>query len=480
MPCVIFALAVAAAPQDAAAQEPSPAPSPLDLSGPIAQAAAASAVNELGPVPDYRSPGCPGCPERHSLRAIGEAIGINFAINWFDRATHAEPDQFYTDPESWWDNLTNGFVFDDNNFSTNQFAHPYHGSTYFNAGRSNGLSYWESAPLAALGSFTWECCGEKHPPSFNDFIATTLGGIAVGEVLHRVGNLVRSNRATGKSRIWREAAGFIVNPVTGANRLTNGDAYQVREDPGDRRPDYLGGQLDVGNLWRGAGGSLEQADSGFFAELVLIYGDPFRTRAQKPFDYFRMTARFGGLDKKISQFNLRGRLFGGRDSIEPARSMFMVTQGFGYITNPAYELGGQAIDGQYGLYRQLSPKTELIVTTTLSFIPLGSISAEHVDVNERTYDMGVGTGTELRATLRHRGYAVAQFNYQLTFLHTVNGSGAEHLAQFIQGRVGYVLFGRFGIGAAAALYLRNSYYTDFADTFQKHPEARAFVTMRLH
>src|SRR5262245_61572944 len=104
----ILALALGALPLGAE-ETPSPAPSPgLDLTVPLLQAAA-SATSELGPVPDHRSPGCPGCPERHPTRAIIESIGINFGINWFNRLTHAEPDQFYTDPKSWWENLKHGF-----------------------------------------------------------------------------------------------------------------------------------------------------------------------------------------------------------------------------------------------------------------------------------------------------------------------------------------------------------------------------------
>ena len=40
---------------------------------------------------------------------------------------------------------------DDNNFVTNQFAHPYQGSMYFSAFRSNGYNFWQSAPAAVAG-----------------------------------------------------------------------------------------------------------------------------------------------------------------------------------------------------------------------------------------------------------------------------------------------------------------------------------------
>ena len=41
-------------------------------------------------------------------------------------------------PATWWTNLENPWLWDNNHFLNNQFSHPYHGSLYFNAGRANG------------------------------------------------------------------------------------------------------------------------------------------------------------------------------------------------------------------------------------------------------------------------------------------------------------------------------------------------------
>ena len=87
--------------------------------------------------------------------------------------------------------MENGWVWDLDDFVVNQIGHPYQGSNYYNAGRANGLSFYESAAMAAFGSATWEFYGETNKASLNDFINTTLGGIAIGEVLHRVAWLVR-------------------------------------------------------------------------------------------------------------------------------------------------------------------------------------------------------------------------------------------------------------------------------------------------
>ena len=127
-------------------------------------------------------------------------------------------------------NFETGFVWDNDQFSTNLFAHPYHGGLYFNSARSNGMSFWESIPYALCGSLMWEFCGETEPPAINDVMATTLGGVAIGEITNRVSALVLDDRAHGFSRFLRELAGTLINPIQGFNRIVSGKAWKVRRD----------------------------------------------------------------------------------------------------------------------------------------------------------------------------------------------------------------------------------------------------------
>ena len=88
-------------------------------------------------------------------------------------------------PKTWWANMEQGWVWDLDDFTVNQIGHPYQGNNYFNTGRANGLSFYESAAVTAFGSATWEYYGETNHASLNDFINTTLGGIALGEMFHQ-------------------------------------------------------------------------------------------------------------------------------------------------------------------------------------------------------------------------------------------------------------------------------------------------------
>ena len=132
--------------------------------------------------------------------AVGEVAMVNafvWAFNEYIRGASFTQ----VNPRSWLENLKTGFEYDDNHFDNNQFAHPFHGSLYYGAGRSNGLGYWESAPLAIMGSFFWECCGETHVPAINDWIATSIGGTAMGEMTYRASSAFLDNEATGAGRI---------------------------------------------------------------------------------------------------------------------------------------------------------------------------------------------------------------------------------------------------------------------------------------
>lgn len=84
------------------------------------------------------------------------------------------------------DNLTSKWVWDEDGFFMNQFGHPYQGSLYYTAARSNGLSFWQSFFVASAGSFLWEEFGETSTPSINDIITTPICGTIVGESLHRI------------------------------------------------------------------------------------------------------------------------------------------------------------------------------------------------------------------------------------------------------------------------------------------------------
>ena len=164
---------------------------------------------------------------KHPWRALAEVTAVNVGVQLFDRWV-LNSDFAQTTLRSLKRNFTDGMVWDNDFFITNMFAHPYHGNLYFNAARTNGLTFWESAPYALLGSAMWEFLGETEPPAINDIIATTCGGMAIGEMTHRLSLTILDDRTFGFPRFLREAAAAIINPIQGIHRIVSGDAWHVK------------------------------------------------------------------------------------------------------------------------------------------------------------------------------------------------------------------------------------------------------------
>jgi hypothetical protein len=189
---------------------------------------------------------CPDCnPPKRFWAAAGEWTAVQ-VIPWAFTRFIRNGEWSHLSIDSWLTNLKFSWQWDNNDFTNNQFSHPYHGAMYFNAARTNGYNFWESAPWAFGGSLIWELFGEVWAPAPNDLANTTLGGITLGEIMFRFSSLVLNNRATGSNRVVREVAGTLINPVRGFNRLVRGEMSQVSETPPDWRPTFIQGSMDIG------------------------------------------------------------------------------------------------------------------------------------------------------------------------------------------------------------------------------------------
>ena len=115
-------------------------------------------------------------------RAAGETVGFNIGLWAFDRYA-LKGHYAYINWNTIKENFKHGFDWDDDHLNTNMFAHPYNGSLFYNAGRSNGYNFWQSELFAIGGSAMWELFMESEYPSTNDIIATPIGGAAWRSVL---------------------------------------------------------------------------------------------------------------------------------------------------------------------------------------------------------------------------------------------------------------------------------------------------------
>ena len=435
------------------------------------------------PVPDDAKRACAGCPPRRPLRAIGQVVGINLFLQGVNLVFRSEDEKIYyrTYPKIWWNNISYGFEWDDNSFMINQWGHPYQGSAYFSAGRGNGLSFWESAWLSALGALSWEYLAERHNPSLNDAIMTTLGGITLGEMFHRTAWLVRNTTDTGKSRMAREIVAAVIDPITGINRFIYRDALRVVEKPAEYIPSALIAAFDVGVLWRGEDLSFVDAAGEPFLQANVGYGTLSQGRSRLPFDAFAVSLRMGGGGGAISELRVRGRLLGvplGGHTDTPTRHTvhFMTVLGYDYDNNSAYQFGGQDIAGALTGEWRFTPAWRLVTSASGGFLVLGAIDSAYVSGPDRQYDFGPGLSYSGGLALMRRDHPFVRATYNGVWLHTVDGAQADHWTQNVRLDLLVPVTRHVGVGTTGEFIRRRTYYDEADDVLQRFPQVRVYLS----
>jgi hypothetical protein len=428
---------------------------------------------------------------------IGEILIVN-AVPWAFNEYVRNANFSQVNPRSWYENIEHGFTWDDNNFSTNMFAHPYHGNLYYNSGRSNGLSYWQSVPFAFGGSLIWEYFGETHPPAINDWIHTSIGGIAIGESLYRISSTVLDNQATGSERVWREIGAAAMNPVRAFNRLVTGrigKVYDNPTDPWDHLPPHLSNVLsagvrviqDEGRERTDEEGNVvnEGAQVGAFFEVDFQFGGPFQIDRKKPFDYFVWGLQINTKDKQaIGRWQIRGSLtHWDLKRSEKVHHRIFLSQDYDYFNNNAYEFGGQSVSGVLVSGWQLSPRWQLLTGVNATGMILGAVNFDGASLQDfptqerlREYDFGPGVGTQLGGSLVRDATRLVDLSYRVTWLWTVNGAvlttedgqvedNARHRIQMIRARFRVPIHRNFHLGADWTGFFRDTRFDDpdFAD-----------------
>lgn len=243
-------------------------------------------------------------------RAGAETVGFNIGLWAFDRYV-LKGHYAYISWNTVKENFRHGFEWDNDHLHTNMFDHPYNGSIFFNAGRSNGFNFWQSELFAIGGSAMWEMFMEREYPSTNDIIATPIGGAAIGEVLYRTSDLILDDRSRGSERFGRELAAFLVDPMRGFNRIITGRAWQHHATSGRQfgiPPISL--ELSLGGRMISLWDNDEGSRAGVAAEIYIKYGDPYAEKTKRPYDYFTFLLELQGMKSQpfLSRAEITGRL----------------------------------------------------------------------------------------------------------------------------------------------------------------------------
>jgi hypothetical protein len=443
--------------------------------------------------PEDGSRACPGCPPRRlgtSFLQVTLVNGIYELANLARGQVTAE-----ITPATWWTNMKRGWEWDLDDFAVNQIGHPYQGNNYFTTGRANGLDFWESSALTAFGSGTWEYFGETNQASLNDFLNTTLGGIALGEMFHRTAWLVRNTSLTGRSRRMREIAAAAIDPMTGYNRFRSGDASRVVAKPPDMQPSRLAADVYAGALWRDADSDEDSGTHPFF-EVELSYGDLTTGRSRTPYDAFAVRLDFGG-GAPFSEARVRGRLLG-----QPFRDgalQMSVAQGYQYNNNDAYQFGAQSVEASLGVVKRLGSRMSLWAVGWGGVTILGAVDSmplegedgepaepaepeespgQGVSTGPRFYDYGPGTNAGGYLSLLRDQRSFLTVSYELHHLRVLDGVRANHVLQRARADLTLLLRGSLGVGVSGEFFDRRTLYQAEGVSPARFyfPQIRTFLT----
>jgi hypothetical protein len=348
----------------------------------------------------------PGWAAIHVVGVNLGAWGVGLALG---------KDYLHISPSSIWHNISGGWAWDDDAFTTNQFGHPYLGNLAFNAARSNGIGFWGSA-LAAFGSsLFWELVMETETPSINDQLFTPAGGVLLGEALHRVGAAIRWRDDAFPSR----ALAVAVDPMGAISRWTHGDAYVLTEPP----PHF--GYLAFG--WNGLsvdfdapdGQRLDRVIARVHGVIAQSYGLPIdgRVRPRRPLDYFDFDIE-GDLDADAATLSLhtRGLLWGRELQLRRGGAFGGLMAIYDFSNESRTRASAIALGPGGVIHQPLGARWFGQAGLTAGFVPYGAAGADvladpddatHAD---KSYHRGPGATAVLDMRLGWRGRGLAYVN----------------------------------------------------------------------
>jgi len=423
-----------------------------------------------------------------------EVLGLNVGVNRFNLLTKTDKELSEVTLASWKSNLTYGLEWDWDNFGVNFIGHPYQGAHYYNSARTNGFGFFESAPFTFMGSLTWEMFGETHPPSGNDLINTTMGGMFLGEIMYRVSHLVIDENSFGFERGLREFIGFVINPMNGFNRLVSGKMKYQGNHFEYVRPKY-DGDFSIATVYLTRGVNIPHVKTSYIIDGALNYGEPFDERIsnKKPYDLFSVE---GWL--RLSKDTLSNRHF----SIYGHGNLFFkdiskqesfnkhgigLFQTYDFFNGGLIEIGDMGVSAGLISHFKIGKEFKLKSIILAGPIILGGSNSEVVDPrkysddlsNNRDYIMGPGLQSKIEIELASNKFGDIKFKHHFWNIFIASGpAGVEHLQGY---SFDYELpvFKPFYLGSRYLIYNRNANYNDYDDINKRIDELRIYANYRF-
>jgi len=365
-------------------------------------------------------------------------------------------------PSSW--------EFDNDEFQTNQFGHPYHGSNFYSAFRANGYSFWQAAPAAFAGSYLWETFAENQAPAPNDFINTSYGGIILGEMTYRLSNKIVNNRTRGFKRQVDEIFAFLVNPMNGLHRITTGRWGKYSGNSPERDSSKIYAEFGLGI--RTFNNGMHNAQSGWFGHIKLLYGTPYENY-RVPFSNISVNAEFGKDEStKINVVSVYGSLAGWEiASTEKYQHLAVLSANYDYVRNVAFFYGGQSL--RINILSEFDISKKITINTAIGggALILGAVPDRYL-TRGRNYDYGSGAAYNASGGISFANRFFYNLKYAGGWLVTLNGSASHYFLHTISSEIGYHINKSLELAAEPGYLELNSHYNQRPTIDSKYPYFR--------
>lgn len=368
-------------------------------------------------------------------------------------------------PGSWaWDN---------DGFTTNQFAHPSHGSIFFNAYRSNGYNFWQSVPAAFAGSYIWETVGETQAPSINDLINTGFGGVVLGETLHRFSARLINNHSKGIKKQLSRVLATILDPAGGLNSLMDGKWGKASTNSADYDSTKIYSEFDVGI--RSFKVDKKNGIFGWYSHVQIVYGTPFENY-KTPFNYIYLNGEFGKDDSTdVNVVSIYGSLAGWRIGLtNSSRHIGLLTANFDYIDNEAFSYSAESV--KFNMFSEFLLPKKFKINTIVSAGPilLAAVPDPYL-YQGRPYDYCTGAGFGFTGEISFDDRLFYGLNYRGGWLKTLSGNSSEHFLHAVTSELKYRFADAFSICAEPGYFTLKGHYKKEADINKTCPYFRLSV-----
>lgn len=420
---------------------------------------------------------------RHVVISLGETETFNVFLTFYNKVIAGAG---YADInlETMKFNLTNPWVWDQDEFDINTFGHPYQGSYYFVAARANGLDFWASLGVAAFGSITWEYLMENETPSYNDLIITTISGAVFGEVLHRVYLLVED-----KIPILP----LIISPQDAFNRFITGEKSPRVDGNLYSLSVSLGPQFTLSSIKKVLSDenlSLYDKSFGGKASLRLMYEDPFVHKTEAPFDCFDVKCDFMlSPDYYYIYLAGSGNLFSWPLNVDNDMT-FAVTLHYDTIMSKEISFSnnsiGASLFNRIGNFSWNGHLTAAFLGGSEFYDNLVIRKRDAADGSEqRLYDLGIGATAKAEIRFEHPvigtffAYGFCSYFYTIPHSIPLEGSAGSNFVWYANFGYEHMIYKGLGAGISAFVYNKHGSYESADNVDHRQISISTYVSYHL-